>query len=178
MGVRGGGVGGGMGVLMGEDLVNFWLIGGVPPQPRYNEKPCAPTIFKTNQFAWFFCAKFFQKGFIFRIHFLYDSFLGESDLVGKGIGIRIVRFLVQTPPGAQPHLGTQPCYEAPGALWVEIEKNKGRERIKTIKWSTNCLCHLIFWTLDFKFVCEKHFFCNNNLFFTYLVFNYLINYIF
>ena len=132
------------GALMGEDLVNFWLIGGVSSQPGYNENPCTPTIFKANQIAWFFCTKLLQKGFIFRIHFLYESFFGESDLVGKGVAIRMIRFLVRTPSGAQPHLGAQPCYEAPGDLWVKIEKNKGRELIKTIRWSTICLCHLIF----------------------------------
>ena len=143
---------------MGEDLVNFWLIGGVPPQPGYNEKLCIPKIFKTNQTAWFFYTKFLQKGFTFRIYFLYDSFFGESDLVGKGVAIRIVRFLVRTPSGAQQHLGTQPWHEAPGNLWFEIEKNKRRELIKTIRWSTTSLYHLIFWTLNFKFVCEMHFF--------------------
>ena len=35
--------------------------------------------------------------------------LGESGLVGKGIAIRIGRFSVQTPPAAQPGLGTQRC---------------------------------------------------------------------
>ena len=65
-----------------------------------------------------------QKGFIFRIHFLYGSFFGESGLVGKGVVIRIVRFLVQTPPGTQLHLVIQPCYEAPSDLWVKIEKNE------------------------------------------------------
>ena len=35
--------------------------------------------------------------------------LGESGLVGKGIAIRIGRFSVQTPPAAQPGLGTPPC---------------------------------------------------------------------
>ena len=44
--------------------------------------------------------------------------------MGKGVVIRIVRFLVQTPPGTQPHLVTQPCYEAPSDLWVKIEKNE------------------------------------------------------
>ena len=109
---------------MGEDLVTFLLMGGVPPQPSYNEKSCSPKIVKANQIAWFFCTKFLQKGFIFRIHFLYGSFLGDSDLVGKSVVIRIVRFLVQTPPAAWPQLGTQPCYEAPGDFRIEIEKNE------------------------------------------------------
>ena len=91
---------------MGGDLVTFLLMGGVPPQPSYNEKSCSLKIVKANQIAWFFCTKFLQKGFIFRIHFLYGSFFGESDLVDKGITIRIVRILVRTPPNAQPHLGT------------------------------------------------------------------------
>ena len=109
---------------MSGDLLTFWLMGGVPPQPGYNEKPCSPKIFKTNQISWFFCTKFLQKDFIITVHFLYDSFFWESGLVGKGVVIRIVRFLVQTPPGARPHLGTQPCYEALGDLRVEIEKNE------------------------------------------------------
>ena len=49
--------------------------------------------------------------------------------MGKGVVIRIVRFLVQAPPGAWLHLGTHPCYKAPGDLRVEIEKNE--------QW-TNC----------------------------------------
>ena len=106
---------------MGGDLVNFWLMGGVPPQLGYNEKPCSPAIFKANQIAWFFCTKFLQKGFTFRIHF---NFWGESGIVGKGVAIRIVRLLVQTPPGARPYLGTQPSYEASGDLQVKIEKNE------------------------------------------------------
>ena len=32
------------------------------------------------------------------------------------------RFPTQTPIGAQPCFGTQPCYEAPGDLWVEMSK--------------------------------------------------------
>ena len=37
--------------------------------------------------------------------------------------IRIVRFPVQTPLGAQLGLETQPRYEAPGDLRVELDKN-------------------------------------------------------
>ena len=44
---------------------------------------------------------------------------GESRLVGYDIVIRIGRFPVQTPLGAQLGLGTQPRYKAPGDLWVE-----------------------------------------------------------
>ena len=40
--------------------------------------------------------------------------------------IKVRRFLVQTPLGAWPGLGTQPRYEAPGDLWVEIVKEKKR----------------------------------------------------
>ena len=43
--------------------------------------------------------------------------------MGYGVTIRIGRFLVQTPLGARPGLGTQPRYEAPGDLWVEIVEN-------------------------------------------------------
>ena len=39
--------------------------------------------------------------------------------MGEGVVIRIGRFLVQTPLGARPDLGTQPHYEAPVDLWVE-----------------------------------------------------------
>ena len=38
----------------------------------------------------------------------------------QGISVRIGRFPVQTPVDAQLGLGTQPCYEAPGDLQVEI----------------------------------------------------------
>ena len=38
--------------------------------------------------------------------------------------IRIGRFPVWTPLGAWPGLGTQPCYEAPGHLWVKYVKRK------------------------------------------------------
>ena len=46
--------------------------------------------------------------------------LGESGLVGQGGVIRIGRFLVQTPLGARPGLGTQPRFEAPGDLRAKI----------------------------------------------------------
>ena len=49
---------------------------------------------------------------------------GESDLVGWGIVIRIERFPVQTQLGAQPSLGTQPCYKAPDDLRVKYVKCK------------------------------------------------------
>ena len=48
---------------------------------------------------------------------------GESRLVGYGVVIRIGRFPVQTPLGAQPGLGTQPRYKAARDLLVEIVKN-------------------------------------------------------
>ena len=44
--------------------------------------------------------------------------------MGLGVVIRISRFLIQTPLGAWLHLGTQPCYKAPGELQVEIDKNE------------------------------------------------------
>ena len=47
------------------------------------------------------------------------SLLGESDLMGEGFAIRIGRFLVQNPLGVRLGLGTQPCYEALGDLWVK-----------------------------------------------------------
>ena len=47
----------------------------------------------------------------------------ESRLVGYGVVIRIGRFPVQTPLGAQPGLGTQPRYKAARDLLVEIVKN-------------------------------------------------------
>ena len=43
--------------------------------------------------------------------------------MGYSVTIRIGRFPVQTPLGARLGLGTQPCYEAPGDLWVEIVEN-------------------------------------------------------
>ena len=43
--------------------------------------------------------------------------------MGYGVPIRIGRFPVQTPLGARLGLGTQPRYEAPGDLWVEIVEN-------------------------------------------------------
>ena len=43
--------------------------------------------------------------------------------MGYGVTIRIGRFLVQTPLGTRLGLGTQPRYEAPGDLWVEIVEN-------------------------------------------------------
>ena len=64
------------GTLMGGDFVTFWLIEGVPPQPGYNGKSFSPKLFKANQIAWFFYTKFLQKGFIFRINFLYGIFWG------------------------------------------------------------------------------------------------------
>ena len=46
--------------------------------------------------------------------------LEESGLVGQGGVIRIGRFLVQTPLGARPGLGTQPRFEAPADLRAKI----------------------------------------------------------
>ena len=59
---------------------------------------------------------FFLSGFLF--------LLGESGLVGDDVVIRIERFLVQTPLGARPALGTQPLYEAPGDSRFEIVKTQ------------------------------------------------------
>ena len=39
--------------------------------------------------------------------------------MGEGFAVRIGRFLVQNPLGARLGLGTQPCYEALGDLWVK-----------------------------------------------------------
>ena len=50
--------------------------------------------------------------------------LGGSDLVGQGVTIRIRKFLVQTPQGTRPGLGTQHHYKAPDDLGVEIVKTK------------------------------------------------------
>ena len=36
---------------MGEDLVIFLLMGGVPPQPANCGKHCGPNIFSANQNA-------------------------------------------------------------------------------------------------------------------------------
>ena len=47
-------------------------------------------------------------------------------------------FPVQTPLGAQPGLGTQPCYEAPGDLQAELVKNTvnniGLVRLSPREW--------------------------------------------
>ena len=67
------------------------------------------------------------------------KFFWEGDLVSKGVAIRIVRFLVRTPPGAQPHLGTQTCYEAPGDLWVENREKQGKGTYKNNKMKYNLL---------------------------------------
>ena len=48
-----------------------------------------------------------------------DGMKNQSGLVGEGVVVRMGRFPVQTPLGAQLGLGTQPCYEAPGDLEVE-----------------------------------------------------------
>ena len=50
------------------------------------------------------------------------EYFRESGLVGSGVVVRIGRFLVQTPLGARPGIGTQPRYEAPGDLRVENVK--------------------------------------------------------
>ena len=42
----------------------------------------------------------------------------------QGISIKIRRFPVQNPLGACPGLGTQPHYEAPGDLQVEIVRKQ------------------------------------------------------
>ena len=64
---------------------------------------------------------FFNKG---KSLFLRTPFemCGESGLVGKGVVMRIRRFVVQTPSGAWPGWGTQPRYEAPGDLRVGYVK--------------------------------------------------------
>ena len=50
--------------------------------------------------------------------------LGDSDLVGQGVVIRIGRFPVQTPSGARPGSGTQPHYEASGDPWLEYARTQ------------------------------------------------------
>ena len=52
---------------------------------------------------------------------------------------RIGRFPVQTPLGARPGLGTQPHYEAPGDLRIELVENTviniGLVRLPPREWS-------------------------------------------
>ena len=38
----------------------------------------------------------------------------------QGVAVTFKRILVQTSLYAQPYLGTQPCYEAPGDLCIKI----------------------------------------------------------
>ena len=45
-------------------------------------------------------------------------------IVSLDVVTRIGRFPVQTPLGARPGLGTQPRYEAPGDLRVELDKTQ------------------------------------------------------
>ena len=63
---------------------------------------------------------------------------GEGSLVGWGNVIRIGGFLVQPPLDAWPGSGTQPYYEAPRDLQVEIEKNTvinmGLVRLSPWEW--------------------------------------------
>ena len=42
----------------------------------------------------------------------------------SGLGHCYQMFLLQTPLGAQPSLGAQPHYEAPGDPWVEYLKSQ------------------------------------------------------
>ena len=60
--------------------------------------------------------------------------------------IRIGRFPVQTPLGAWLGLGTQPCYEDPGDLPVEIVKTVINTGLVRLQGSTN----LIFACTDFS----------------------------
>ena len=48
---------------------------------------------------------------------------------GEDVAIRIVTFLVQTPLGSRPGLGTQPRYKAPGDLRVEYVKYSDLHRV-------------------------------------------------
>ena len=48
----------------------------------------------------------------------------ENGLVCKDIVNESEGFPVQIPPGAWLGLGTQPCYNAPGDLWVENIQKK------------------------------------------------------
>ena len=56
-------------------------------------------------------------------HYSLDN-LGENDVVGQGVTIRIGRYLVQIPQGTRLGLGSQPRYKATGDLWVEIVKTQ------------------------------------------------------
>ena len=58
------------------------------------------------------------------VSLIQKSDFGESDLVDQGAVIRIRRFPVQTPLGAQPSLGAQPRYEAPSDPLVENVKTQ------------------------------------------------------
>ena len=58
------------------------------------------------------------------VSLIQKSDFGESDLVDQGAVIRIRRFPVQTPLGAQPSLGAQPPYEAPSDPLVENVKTQ------------------------------------------------------
>ena len=44
----------------------------------------------------------------------------ESGIVGWDVAIRIGKFPIQTPLDARPGLGTQPHYEAPGGIKVQL----------------------------------------------------------
>ena len=58
--------------------------------------------------------------------------------MGKGIGIRNGRFLVQTPLGAWLGFGIQPRYKAPGDLQVKLVENSeikiGLVRLSPQEW--------------------------------------------
>ena len=44
--------------------------------------------------------------------------------MGSGVTVRNGRFPVQTPLPARPGFGTQPCYESPADLRVEISQKR------------------------------------------------------
>ena len=62
----------------------------------------------------------------------------ESGLVGLEVGIRIGRFLIRTPLGVQPNIGTRPRYEAPSDLRDELVEitvfNIGLVRLSPTGW--------------------------------------------
>ena len=80
---------------------------------------------KNSAYTWHFLKKKITQFFFTLVSSdissqkrLTESESGESGLVGQGIVVRIVKFLVQT-PCAHPGLETQPYYEAPNDLQVE-----------------------------------------------------------
>ena len=61
-----------------------------------------------------------EKNGVISLVILFTPRVGESGLMGWDVAIEIGRSPVQTPLGARPGLATQPHYEVPGDLRVEI----------------------------------------------------------